>query len=1091
VFIPKIQIESEHPFNPNIQWFSLILNYNVILSLVCNPILLCTNIQNVPITLGFQMNYGNTSSQYYTVPSDMQQEIGENLFWTVSVERQVGVTVTDIPKMNCIQEQFPVYVLGESPVIERMDPITASVFGDEKITIGGRFFIVDTRRIKTLTLPQICSFNSTSRQLRRAALDFFLATNISTRKVNFVSNSSNTSGLASLNRLQTAESNTVSGMDFESLASPTPPPLEFVCNGPNHGYTFEKWKVYIWLSDGRNSLATTLVTQLELYCPVRFWVSLNELEHNCLECPRPRSSSIQRNSMRLEDCICDVRHYGTFGMGCVECPKVDGFDCSGIGETTPTIFPGYYIIFEEMQKCVPGGDECSAITKCNYAHACPARTEKDCYGGPDDNECYTGKSCQLCCKKYFRNQQDCFKCPPPDNILTAFVAAGGVIVALAVLIFVANTPALGAVVKRVSILLVFLQGLISFQSLRINWPPFVYSLFESLRSVSFSLDVVRPECALDLSLLDKNMIMLSLPIFLSFCLIVVAVIHSIRSSIKIRDMISNIDSEKVVSLKHTQLSDILELLKTTVLFLDISKKAGSASTLWLILNPQLRNRIKLRAIRNAKQNWATLKTKWKSRRIIAQFLGKQNIVVQKPEEYEEVKFLIQQAHIDVEYDKMANSIRRLMSAIFAVFIVTYTGVLGVAFSVFNCIKYGDDLVLLLNPEMKCDLSDPTYLQLYTLSGISIIAYGAVYPLLQFTLMSSKWCRNMFYQERAGWEMCFGFLVNQYNPRNYQWEVIQLIRKAIPLVASVLFTSAIEQTVVGLIVALMYFGTLLARQPYSNKSLNMLETAQASVFLIFVFSALLYVIEDEEGNQLLDSTGIYWLSLFNVFSVFGTVLWNIGSGVFEFRFYRVMHQDKNISLWLQALHAEAGDVINPESSGTIFEALFVATQSVSREHIQAAKDRTQMQHASLTTLAQNQMLQIETKYPWIPKFVLRTIAAKKKRDIQKEIDDFILKQQLAPEVLQQFRESPEVSFLLTLRKIDGRVQELHALDAKEGIDLKKNKVAAEGAKKTWDRLGPNDPPYAYAREVSDVAAYLQSTFSANTLHFLLVYMVRNL
>jgi hypothetical protein len=44
-------------------------------------------------------------------------------------------------------------------------------------------------------------------------------------------------------------------------------------------------------------------------------------------------------------------------------------------------------------------------------------------------------------------------------------------------------------------------------------------------------------------------------------------------------------------------------------------------------------------------------------------------------------------------------------------------------------------------------------------------------------------------------------------------------------------------------------------------------------------------------------------------------------------------------------------------------------------------------------------------------------------------------------------------------------------------------------KTWERIGENDPPYEYAREVADLSQYLQSTFSSNTLHFLLVYMVR--
>jgi hypothetical protein len=1084
ILIPEITIEVDDPLNPNVQWISLIENINIELALVCNPSLLCTNIQNIPFKILSNMNAGYVLSQFFTIPSDMQQEIGENLFWVISVSTATGIL--DLPNIVSIQEQYPVYLVGESPVILKVAPISVSVFGDELLTIGGMFFIVDERRITTIKSRHMCSFNSTTRNFRKAALDFYNKSNYAFDKLQ--ANFSNSTQNAPSFVFQTAESNMMSHMDFESEAITTPPPLELVCLGPNHGYTFEKWNVYVWLSDNRNSIQTIYSAELVLYCPKRFWVTESELQHHCMECPQPRSASTQRNSMRIEDCICDVRHYGTFGMGCIECPQVDGFDCSTIGEAHPTIFPGYYIIYDEMPKCQPGGDECSAITLCPYEHACPGRSEKDCFGGPDENECYTGKACQLCCKKYYRDQQDCFKCPPPDNILTAFIAAGGVIAALAILIFIANTPSLGAVVKRVSILLVFLQGLISFQALKISWPPFVYTLFESLRSVSFSLDVVRPECALDLSLLDKNLIMIVLPIFLALCLVLVAVLHGIRSSMKIRDMIQNLDSVKVVSLKHTQLSDILELLKTTVLFLDISKRVGSASPLWLILNPQLRNRVKLREIRTGKQNWAILKRKWNSRRILAQFLGARSEVIQKPEEFDEIRFVVQQAHIDVEYEKMANSIRRLMSAVFAVFIVTFTGVLGVAFSVFNCVKYGDKMVLVLNPEMVCDLADKTYFQLYIVSGISIIAYGLVYPFSQYVLMSSRWCRNMFYQERSGWEMCFGFLVNQYNPENYQWEVVQLIRKAVPLVASVLFTSAIEQTVVGLIIALAYFGSLLAKQPYSNRSLNTLETAQSTVSLLFVFSALLYVIEDEEGQKLLDSTGIYWLSLFNILSVFGVIIWNIASGMTEFRFYSRMHKDKNVSLWLQALHAEAGDILNPESSGTIFEALFVASQSISREHIVAAKERTTLQHASLTSEAQNKMLQIQTNYPWIPQFVLRFIAARKKRAIQNQIDEFIMKQQLNPEILQRFRESPEVSFLLAMRKIEGRVKELWKEDENQGLDLKKNQVAADGMRKTWERIGPNDPPYEYAREVADVAHYLKTTFSSTTLQFLLVYMV---
>jgi hypothetical protein len=69
-----------------------------------------------------------------------------------------------------------------------------------------------------------------------------------------------------------------------------------------------------------------------------------------------------------------------------------------------------------------------------------------------------------------------------------------------------------------------------------------------------------------------------------------------------------------------------------------------------------------------------------------------------------------------------------------------------------------------------------------------------------------------------------------------------------------------------------------------------------------------------------------------------------------------------------------------------------------------------------------------------------------------------------------------------------VKELWKEDENLGLDLKKNQVAADGMRKTWERIGPNDPPYEYAREVADVAHYLKTTFSSTTLQFLLVYMV---
>jgi len=79
---------------------------------------------------------------------------------------------------------------------------------------------------------------------------------------------------------------------------------------------------------------------IKLFCPTRYYQSIAAAEHRCEQCPSPMSVTLQINENNVENCICNIGFYGTFGEHCTQCPNHPGFNCSVYGSAVPLIKPG-------------------------------------------------------------------------------------------------------------------------------------------------------------------------------------------------------------------------------------------------------------------------------------------------------------------------------------------------------------------------------------------------------------------------------------------------------------------------------------------------------------------------------------------------------------------------------------------------------------------------------------------------------------------------------------------------------------------------------------------------------------------------------
>ncbi|KNC56215.1 uncharacterized protein AMSG_11491, partial [Thecamonas trahens ATCC 50062] len=270
-------------------------------------------------------------------------------------------------------------------------------------------------------------------------------------------------------------------------------------------------------------------------CPVAKYAPEAGLA-TCLSCPTNSSMPPLDDGPRvsIDNCTCDNGFYGDpVDGGCVACSKA--MVCVWGENRYPKAAPGYWRASGDsaiMFECVP-------------AEACKA--DLTCSTG------YIGRMCSECAPGYYKLNQYCQKCPSTDSSWKLVTAGVIGIVAVLGLVHLAKPSSTGAqkgarggskaagsssssssAIAAPSIAISFFQMTAVFASFGIPWPKAVVDMFSVVSLVNINVELLSPECSMEVSFYDKWQAMMLLPvvvlIFYLFALGVVLAWVSYRHS---------------------------------------------------------------------------------------------------------------------------------------------------------------------------------------------------------------------------------------------------------------------------------------------------------------------------------------------------------------------------------------------------------------------------------------------------------------------------------------------------------------------------------------------------------------------------------
>ena len=134
-----------------------------------------------------------------------------------------------------------------------------------------------------------------------------------------------------------------------------------------------------------------------------------------------------------------------------------------------------------------------------------------CVGGADVcAEAYTGRLCGFCAPNHYRLDQLCVKCPS----LAWLYLAGGVVVVLIILYVAYWLNKHRVNLAALSIGVDFLQTVAIFAAFDLKWPVQLGQFFDTVSASNMNVQLVAPECSVQLSTRDQFFVVLSLPVVL-------------------------------------------------------------------------------------------------------------------------------------------------------------------------------------------------------------------------------------------------------------------------------------------------------------------------------------------------------------------------------------------------------------------------------------------------------------------------------------------------------------------------------------------------------------------------------------------------
>jgi hypothetical protein len=978
-----------------------------------------------------------------TVPAYADKP-SSDYFWVLQLRADM---IGSSPNFNVTLPQN-VTVLDFAPASLRIVPSSLSQSGHALITVSGFFpsFVFQPTAFSSSVLPALrdnrCLFQSSS---------LFMSMNLEAKISNFSSNQ-----------------------------------ISFVCGPLLFGDTVRKnWSVSMLLSDGRES-AEVLI---ESYCPPGMYIEPNATVSCttppcCLACPSPVSASAVADSLGIRSCRCQIGHYGSSGSLCKACPKNPryGFNCTVPELMFPLVKLGFFIDYSLLATCTE--ERCVAVVKCPNTQACPGFGDRNCLD--TESECYSNRAmgCTLCCTGYYSENYTCRKCP--ESRLVAVLALAVVLLILfAILSTYVSFPPLVATAKGTKLIL---SGFQSFACVRlmagistdnegvlsgVNWPQSMLSAFEFLNAFTFSFDSLRPECSIDFSARAKLILISVCPalavsgvLLLSF-IYGLSKIRSICSHIKSLNLLPSDSNALFLSVGHCFLVSTFSLKYSR----DNQIRYGP---LWPALSPALVERSDIAVV---------VATTRRQRAVAAPedgnhraFQGEQ---LQKlPRTWLKMLNDFSDAGVPKLMSDATATARLIVSSAFSIFIITYQGVLETMLSTWDCKDIDGRKFLRYRPDIECSSTDNhLYAEMMMVSSVGVAFYTFILPLCVIAVMRSRWAREIYAFNFVAYDQLFGFITNQYCTAFMSWEAINCIRKVLIVAIPQAFTSSpIIQSILNILLFLVYAMTIVAFKPMVSSFLNNIEVLNSCNIIVSSFAAMLFTVQYQNVYVLQgESKEVVGIVLI-AFIIF---IFSISIRLIYLEFIRLyaLHQNSYLSKWLRVILTTAGDSIRLDRYLPISLLFVNKTSSVA---IQQEIDADDLKRKQVISDIEKVWFPNGISVSFIGYFVLAWAKVKLRLNLLRrssnyEVDAALAKQSLA---------EPDYKFFVWMHKL---LQRTMAWKPREKV--LRHASFLELPKMFTANFGESDPPIAVCDSLLRTSRAVDEILNEDHKNLLLAFMIQ--
>jgi hypothetical protein len=588
------------------------------------------------------------------------------------------------------------------------------------------------------------------------------------------------------------------------------------------------------------------------------------------------------------------------------------------------------------------------------------------------------------------------------------------------------------------------------QFLDIDWPVIMKDLFAVFKPLTFSLDMVRPECSVDLSPQQKLYAVLFVPIC---CCIAVAlskvclVMFSLyRFNIRIKEMIP--------SSMQIHVSGGFRALLSCLIASSFGGKIRRESIadfgpLFFALNPLLFNRA----------DWNVGSIATRHRRTAAPAIGssfKKNVPINQtqsdssyPEAWVELRKFFTDSELESIFMSNVLGLKKSASGALSVLILSFVGVMETALPILNCsgeiTEDGTEKQLLRGDRsIECSLDNPIYRSLASMAAIGIFVYALIVPLVMHTVFRSRWSLRFYRLDYASHNSVFGFVTSRYKRDYLSWELLNHFKKgsqiAIPLY---LAGQPVQQSVLLFFLNCIFSVAVLYTMPFSSKFLNVMEIMSSLDLLVTVIIGIFFVVE-HKGQPVMSEAAKQFFGILLVVLCLVTLAASVWCILQELLFLAKLHKQSAISAWLQLFSGNAGDSIAANSLFSLFyPGIFNKTSSKSIVDFNSSIVQTGV-------------------CSWLKSLYAR------------------LKYQPDSGSVVAFLHEPVCELLKDMHRLIRRIGELRNV----GIHAPKDTLDP----RFHDTHGPGDPPYEVYKKVAEIDDILTKSLSPECNRYLLALLV---